>query len=569
MAAAPPADVAIERELVGLRRKRSRTYLLRDGRRLTKLFPGPLNVRGSDGTWRPLDTDLVSDGAGSFEPTRVDYELALPAALSEVEAGARDAIVRFALKGAAPAEGRVNGPSTRYEEALPGVDVEYEALPSAVKENLVLKRRDAPAEYVFSLDRGGLRAVTRGDGSIDLLDGSGTVAVSIAAPWMRDAAGEVSRAVSQELRSLPTGDELVVTPDASWLDAPERKFPVEVDPTMYFFPGPREDCYIDAGAPAVSNCLSDRLELGWNGDHDHRTLLRFDLAGEVPDGVNLDDAYFGLFMEAKANGENRPVAVYPITRDWTSAVTWNSFDGQTAWTTPGGDFDTTFTSYVKHFGWDPINIWYYWPITELTQAWVDGDFPNYGFVVKDLHDHETSNLVQFASSEDADPNRRPYLGVAWTTAPRVTASGPLYDARGTFLHGDGPVAVRVEAHGVYGVKDVGIEVGGTERDQRSAPCSPGCPNTFAADLSVDRGSLPEGRLDAQGTATSPDDDRDSTPPWEVGIDRSAPTLDFSGSTLNQGGEPLDGDSYSSNQGHRRLGRPAGRRALGREARSRC
>ena len=540
---AEPGDRVIERELVDLRRERSRTYLLQDGTRLTKVFPGAVNVRGADGVWRDIDTALVDVG-DDYSVRRAGYELALPATLSEIEAGPQDSLVRFALHGGAAVDARVNGRSGRYVDALPGVDLRYEALPKALKETLVLKGPDAPGEYVFSLDRGGLRAVPRDDGSIDLLTPGDEVAISIAAPWMVDAAGAHSDAVTQELRTGPGGDELVVRPDPDWLRAPDREFPVEVDPTMYFEPRPSEDCHIDSASPTTSSCLADSLALGWDGSRDHRMLLRFDLAGQIPQGANVEDGYLALFMESKANTQNRQATLYPVTRNWTRDATWNSFDGLTPWTTPGGDFNAAFGPNIKWFGWESINRWYYWGVDDLTQAWVKGDFPNYGLVVKDLNDRQTNNVVRFASSEDVDTTRRPYLGVDWYTAPHITATGQLYDVRGKFLHGGGSLAVRVDAQGPYGVKDVSIEVAGSDRDRRQAPCTPTCPNSFGADMTVDAGALPEGRIEARGRGMSPQNDRDSTPRWNIGIDRSAPTLDFRGSTLNQGGEPLTGDSYT-------------------------
>ncbi|WP_289466433.1 hypothetical protein, partial [Klebsiella pneumoniae] len=72
------------------------------------------------------------------------------------------------------------------------------------------------------------------DGSILLKDDeSGTVVYEIPAGYMTDAAGEYSDAVAMSIMENEDGNCILnVTADADWINAEERVFPVQIDPTL-------------------------------------------------------------------------------------------------------------------------------------------------------------------------------------------------------------------------------------------------------------------------------------------------------------------------------------------------
>lgn len=77
---------------------------------------------------------------------------------------------------------------------------------------------------------------------------------SFAAPWVTDSSGDpeaMSTDVDVSLVEAADGWLLTVTPDPEWLAAPERAWPVLLDPTLDV--GADGDCYLesaDVNAPA-------------------------------------------------------------------------------------------------------------------------------------------------------------------------------------------------------------------------------------------------------------------------------------------------------------------------------
>jgi hypothetical protein len=198
------------RELPELRTRASRTYSTGRGTRITRAYAAPVNYRAG-GEWKPIDDDLVpsSTTGVALENAANSYTLSLPDALDgrPVEVREGEDYVRFALDGAkgSPDGG---GVEARYADALPGVDVAYEARADSVKESLVLGGADAGSKFVFALDLSdGLHARENDRGGIDFVR-DGEVRMSFAPPYMRDSAREpaTSTAVSLELR----GDEVVL-----------------------------------------------------------------------------------------------------------------------------------------------------------------------------------------------------------------------------------------------------------------------------------------------------------------------------------------------------------------------
>lgn len=118
----------------------------------------------------------------------------------------------------------------RYENIFDGIDLEYVIRGNDVKENIIIKKAQTSYSYTFELKTKKLTAALEEDGSVSLKNGKGETVLSVPAPYMYDANGEASTAVSFAL-SQKNGNgkyELTVTADKAWVDA--AAFPVIVDP---------------------------------------------------------------------------------------------------------------------------------------------------------------------------------------------------------------------------------------------------------------------------------------------------------------------------------------------------
>lgn len=89
--------------------------------------------------------------------------------------------------------------SVKYNNVEDGVDVEYIVTPKGLKENIVINEKSDRYTYIFTLKAPGLKASKTENGSIELINSTGEVIFVILPPYMEDAKGELSYAVSMEL----------------------------------------------------------------------------------------------------------------------------------------------------------------------------------------------------------------------------------------------------------------------------------------------------------------------------------------------------------------------------------
>lgn len=107
---------------------------------------------------------------------------------------------------------------------------------------------------------------------------------------------------------------------------------------------PTKDCTINLALPTTADNTA-ALEMSRNaaGTAKKRALLEFDLS-EVGDFA-IESVVSAELVLTNAGGSYAGVAIFNVYRltndDWTESATWNTLDGATAWTTPGGDYTTT------------------------------------------------------------------------------------------------------------------------------------------------------------------------------------------------------------------------------------
>jgi hypothetical protein len=155
-----------------------------------------------------------------------------------------------------------------------------------------------------------------------------------------------------------------------------------------------------------------------------RGLLRFDLS-DIPAGASVTSARFYLVPQDDRTGQ--ATYLYRLTSGWSeSSATWSS-----PWLEPGGDFGDSF-SYAQILN-EQKNCAIEVNITGLVQAWVDGDFPNYGIL---LSTEGSNPPMRYTAKEDsANPEEAPRLLVSYTTGSRQSPDffAFLWDWLGAFL----------------------------------------------------------------------------------------------------------------------------------------
>ena len=154
---------------------------------------------------------------------------------------------------------------------------------------------------------------------------------------------------------------------------------------------------------------------GNNSDYygDTRGLVKFPISG-IPTNAQVVDAELRMWNAYLYPGTdtNEYVDVHRLTRafDQTTA-TWNTSNGVTAWTKPGGDYDTAWSAAFNSFTNDPE--WETWNVTPAAKTWVATPTTNNGLLLKQRDEVNATARAMLLSAEAAEPLLRPTLEVTY------------------------------------------------------------------------------------------------------------------------------------------------------------
>ncbi|MFF9243971.1 DNRLRE domain-containing protein [Streptomyces sp. NPDC014776] len=351
-AAAKPQRV---RELTDRRTPHARYWQLADGRVQAEVSAAPTAYpagTGKDRTWKAIDTAVTGTDREGFEKANTTnlartYFGSRPGELVRFELDAGH-WVSLGLKGttAKKLTPRVDGSTVTYRDAFAkGVDLTYTVGNGTVKEGIVLRDRPRGApSFDFTLTTHGLKATAEKNGGISLHGenaGPDRPDLVIPAPYMTDARPDAESpygtAGTDAVRQVLTGKDgsyaVSLRPDAAWLAAPERRYPVVVDPTIAIAPTPSqsEDVMISSDDPAANHDGSWRLSVGNTSTGTTRALLRFGLSG-IPAGTRLDSAELKLYYDQThtTGADEVQLEAHRATGAWSeSQATWNNAQGLT------------------------------------------------------------------------------------------------------------------------------------------------------------------------------------------------------------------------------------------------
>ncbi|HEU4347706.1 MAG TPA: DNRLRE domain-containing protein, partial [Actinoplanes sp.] len=398
------------RELTDRRTANGKVFELSDGRVQAEVSTEPVHYRDGQGRWQEVDTRVagsdrpgfgkgaVRNGFGALFGDRSDR-------LVRVEAGGRH--VELGLPGAPRAVvPTVGGSTVTYPGAAGGADVQYVVTAGAVKERIVLRERPAgPVSYEFTLRTGGVEAVQRPDGSVVFVRrGGGAPVFTIPRPVMfdgRDDAGSpLGRASSEQVtqRVVQRGAQttITVTPDAAWLQAAERHYPVVVDPTIKIEPTipNAQDTMILSTAPTANYGTTWPLSVGTTGTGAYRSLVQFPLTG-IPAGTKIDSAQLKMYYDQTHTAwqYDVPVEVRRVAAAWSETT-------------------ATWSSIATQIGGVPSNL----------EQVDDGDAGKTASTGAWPYSTNPA-LTQYALNDDYQGNKDAVVGDSYTWVPRITEAG--------------------------------------------------------------------------------------------------------------------------------------------------
>lgn len=320
-AAAQPTAVPPGKRVKELTAKRSATgkvFELEDGRLQAELSSRPVHYRDGDGAWKDIDTTVSAVSQDGFvqgnDSTGFSSRFGETTdKLAKIKLGERHLTLGVA-GGSRKIISVVKGATVTYPGVWDGVDVVYAVTPSGVKEHLVLSKAPAAGtSFAFTVKMGGLQAEAQPDGSIAFLGEDGVRVFTIPAPFMIDATVDAaspygrkySRKVTQTVTQQGSEATITVTPDAAWLAAPERAWPVVVDPTIkindWALYSSVLDTYVDKSATSTNFADSWKLQVGKSTTGLNRALLYFGPvvdADVLPIGTPIDTAKLEVYFRS-------------------------------------------------------------------------------------------------------------------------------------------------------------------------------------------------------------------------------------------------------------------------------
>ncbi|MFH9554498.1 LamG-like jellyroll fold domain-containing protein [Streptomyces sp. NPDC017435] len=428
-------DAKRSKEVAGERAERERTYLNPDGTYTTRFYTEPVNFRTADGSWKSIDTTLLPQGSPGPSTMSADEEgWETGSTEAQIEFGGTadaDPVVRmqvdkgvsvgYGVDDAHPVAGQAEDSTLTYENARPNADVEFIAGSDSVKETLVLKDVGAPAEWRFPLELEGLTAQLDAHGNVVFVNAEGAVRAWTPAGWMQDSnlapdsnEGAISSGVTYSLVVEDGRQVLVVKLDKNWLSAPERVFPVRVDPSVQTVAA-TSGTYVEY--PYTTNFASDTvLKVGTYdaGSHKASAFLRFTGLETALKNAWVISANLALYNTWSQSCTARPVTVHPITSNWGETTT-------SKW--PGPSTGASLVSKSFAHGWRPegTTSWSCGPAWEtiklgsagrkLVDDWTHARKGNYGLAVK-ASATDSKSWKQFGS--DDYPGGKPSLDITWT-----------------------------------------------------------------------------------------------------------------------------------------------------------
>ncbi|MED3085626.1 DNRLRE domain-containing protein [Bacillus toyonensis] len=420
-------------EVVEERTETEKVFDNNDGTFTKKVYTEPIHTE-KDGKLEEVSSKLVTapDEKIVTENTKLKPEFEKTTQDGKyVQFKVKDHTIQYELMSANGEKGEVKpSPVTAthenntvwYKGIFPNIDLKSTTFNENVKEDFVLREYTGHHIFTFALQTD-LTPSLQKDGSIHFQDEKKENIFTLPKPYMNDSnvdqqSGEAVTSDAVQYNIEKTDEKtytLTVTADPKWLQAPERKYPVYVDPSIEI--DNFENAYAASAYPSVNYSGGKLWDAGQNaytlkvGYYDGTTGTNYAfIKPQISDlrGAKIESATFHAYAVWHYYG-NQPNGVWldEVTGGWNvGGVTWNNKPG---------------SNHIAHADvgrgqWARFNV------TNTVKAWVEGTRTNYGFKLHTNGNGQT-HWKKFIAAENGWS--APYLEVTYSYAklnkPRVQA----------------------------------------------------------------------------------------------------------------------------------------------------
>jgi hypothetical protein len=199
---------------------------------------------------------------------------------------------------------------------------------------------------------------------------------------------------------------------------------------MVYIQADRDATLIEDPDGAYANGIGPALFAGSTDKSGvRRALIRFDVAGALPENALIDRAFVSLYQTSGSNTDNHLVSLHRVLQDWSEGTAYSSGGGGA----PASEGDVTWlhTNYemeywVKEGGHFIANDsssemvgdrgFYTWQdsvhLVNDVRLWLHAPQQNYGWLV--MGDEDTlQSAKRFASREGPEEEQRPVLTIEY------------------------------------------------------------------------------------------------------------------------------------------------------------
>ena len=294
-----------------------------------------------------------------------------------------------------------------FREILPGMDIRYRLESEVMKEEIILKKKEAAAETItFVMKHPGLSMHVLVDGSVAMCKTqrecaedfhenaenlSENAVFFLDAPILFDKNGEVVKAAYQIEKGQGIS-EITIKMDASWLMDEGRAYPVTVDPTVRIEKKQTtiDDAFVRSKDPNSSYGYNfSELEVGRNRPYQVcRTFLKFNTLPKLEKGAVITDARLNLYQYqfSADDGKGFRVSAHEVTGAWSQrTLTWNNQPS----------FKTEALDYLTLENTNKMAVPKTFDVTKLIRGWYNNPSSNHGIALKAVNEnvYATATLV--------------------------------------------------------------------------------------------------------------------------------------------------------------------------------
>ncbi|MBQ4282584.1 MAG: hypothetical protein IJB96_01495, partial [Lachnospira sp.] len=284
-----------------------------------------------------------------------------------------------------------------YKDILKNTDVAYISTGDYLKENIILKTADVPQSFTFSYKGSHLAYRTADNGETVLYstkDEQNTL-YRINAPFMTDATGNYSNAVTMDISEKGNTIYVTLTPDKEFLKT--ATYPVIIDPPIETDKEYRGvlDTFVNEVYPNDSAIEGNGSFLvGRNHAYERcRGYIKFENLPKLSAGDVIIKGYFSIYQfKFSAEGaQSFIISAYENTGNWNETVTWNTKPGY------GEKVDHVTVGPITSQGTTVNAQQKLLDITRLARKWYSGQ--NYGLMLMSEEELSRYAVARFFASD--------------------------------------------------------------------------------------------------------------------------------------------------------------------------